>query len=91
MARHLFIVSREHPRLYEYLVARFQDDANVSVIVDRRAADRRAPGSGVFSGTDRRSRDRRQPIPPHDDLRLRSHRIVTLENDGEEVTTPPAP
>jgi hypothetical protein len=89
MARHLFIVSREHPKLYEYLVARFQEDENVELIIDRRVGERRrAPRVSLGAG-ERRSGDRRQPVPAHDDLRVRSHRIVTL--GGEDVTTHPAP
>ena len=89
MARHLFIVSREHPRLYEYLVARFQDDRNVQVIIDRRVSERRALEAEERSERERRARDRRQPIPAHDDLRLRSHRIVTVEGDPGDVPAPP--
>ena len=45
--------------LYEKLVAYYADDANVTVIVDRRQGERRAraPRAG---GDDRRERDRRQ-------------------------------
>jgi len=69
VARHLFIVSRHHPRLYDYLLERFQDDANVEVVLDRRAA-RGQPD-------ERRADDRRQQRSPDDDLNLRSHLIVT--------------
>jgi hypothetical protein len=89
MARHLFIVSREHPKLYEYLVARFQEDENVELIIDRRVGERRRSPGQSRGADDRRSRDRRQPVPAHDDLRVRSHRIVTL--GGEDITTPQAP
>ena len=78
MARHLFIISREHPKLYEYLVDRFRDDTNVEVIIDRRLSERRSAGPHVTVGGERRSMERRQPVPAHDDLRTRSHRIVTL-------------
>jgi hypothetical protein len=43
MARHLFLVSRNDARLYEYLVERFRDDGNVQVILDRRRGERRRP------------------------------------------------
>jgi hypothetical protein len=70
VARHLFIVSRQHPRLYDYLLERFQDDDNVEVILDRRAASDRRP-SGSWSG------ERREPRSPDDDLTVRSHIIIT--------------
>ena len=72
MARHLFIVSRHHVRLYDYLLERFQDDTNVQVVLDRRAtAERRT--------AERESEDRRQSRAADDDLKLRSHVIVTRD------------
>ena len=72
MARHLFIVSRHHVRLYDYLLERFQDDTNVQVVLDRRStAERRTAG--------RESEDRRQSRAADDDLKLRSHVIVTRD------------
>jgi hypothetical protein len=86
----LFIVSREHRRLYEYLVDRFRDDNKVEVVIDRRITDRRVPSHLQPPALDRRATDRRQVVPAHDDLTLRSHRIVTIENDGD-VTMRRAP
>ena len=41
--RHLLIISRYHPGLYDYVRARFADEDNVEVILDRRRGrDRRA-------------------------------------------------
>jgi hypothetical protein len=74
--RHLFIVSRDHPWLYTHLTERFERDPNVTVILDRRIADRRAVTSSVAA--DRRRRERRRPVAPDDDLRRRSHYIVEL-------------
>jgi hypothetical protein len=80
MARYLFVVSRQHVGLYEYLLERFATDQNVTVTLDRRVAERRrAPGG---RNDDRRLGDRREPVSPEDDLAprgARSHRIVTLE------------
>jgi hypothetical protein len=78
VARHLFIVSRYHRRLYDYLTERFHDDANVAVILDRRRGDRRA-GSGEPVAEERRAGERRRRLPPDDDLNIRSHIIVTLD------------
>ena len=44
--------------LYDRLVAYYEDDPNVTVIVDRRKASRRAPGS--TGGGLRERRDRRR-------------------------------
>ena len=44
--------------LYDRLVAYYADDANVTVIVDRRRGERRARGDG--GGGKRQLRDRRQ-------------------------------
>jgi len=66
----LFIVSRQHPELYELLVERFQDDRKVEVILDRRVGPQeRAGNDGV--------NDRRQPPSPMHDLTRRSHLIIT--------------
>jgi hypothetical protein len=71
MARHLFIVSRHHPRLYEYLVERFRDDVKVGVILDRRVSE---PAGEPPEG------ERRRPRPADDDLDVRSHIIVTIDD-----------
>lgn len=75
MARHVFVVSRHHARLYDYLIERFQDDKKVEVILDRRVGERRSDSRA--SGPERRSADRREKRPG-DDLMLRSHVIITL-------------
>jgi hypothetical protein len=58
MAQLVFIVSRLRPKLHEYLQKEFADNAEVSVIVDRRLGDRRL--QEVEHGPDRRQTDRRQ-------------------------------
>jgi hypothetical protein len=78
MARHLFIVSRAHGLLYEYLIERFADDPNVEVILDRRVGERRQ--SNQARREDRRRGDRRAQVRLDDDIGHRSHRIVTLES-----------
>ena len=80
MARHLFIVSRHHLGLYEYLIERFAGDAKVTVILDRRVGDRRQANASHHD--DRRGGNRRAPRLPDDDLTPRgprSHLIVTLD------------
>jgi len=76
--RYLYIVSREHRWLYRHLVERFQDDPDVEVILDRRVAERRTQPSPLPAEQDRRRSERRQPISPDDDLRVRSHYIIEL-------------
>jgi hypothetical protein len=78
MVRHVFIVSRKHPLLYEYLLERFEDDPNVAVILDRRLGERRNSDRRRTEQRERRTADRRRPVPVDDDLQLRSHYIVEL-------------
>ena len=75
----MFILSRDHPWtpwLREYLVERFQDDTGVDVVLDRRFSERRARGQRMTP--ERRQTERRRPLGPDDDLRVRSHYIVNL-------------
>ena len=64
---YLFVVSRQHQYLYELLVERFEDDKNVEVILDRRAA---RPEPSAEYGRERRQR-------PENELGVRSHLIIT--------------
>ncbi len=50
------------PELYDKLVAYYENDPNVTVIVDRRKQSRRAPGS--TGGGQREVRDRRRRSVP---------------------------
>ena len=50
--------------LYEKLAAYYEDDANVTVIVDRRRKERRLPGT--TGGGQREVRDRRRMRVPGD-------------------------
>jgi hypothetical protein len=81
---HLFIVSRQHQDLYEYLRARLSADGDVRVIIDRRLGERRrksAPAAAERRRTDRRSRSEID-----EQLRRHSHAIVTRPSRVE--TTP---
>ncbi|PYN39126.1 MAG: hypothetical protein DMD98_01810 [Candidatus Rokuibacteriota bacterium] len=49
--RHLFIISRDQPGLWEYLRREFSSEANVEVVLDRRR------------GRDRRSGGERRAVP----------------------------
>ena len=56
--RHLMIVSRDRPDLYDRFADRFGADGSVEVILDRRSRDRRhddLPRVGDRRGTDRRT------------------------------------
>ena len=109
MARHLFIVAREHARLYHDLVDRFRDDTNVRVILDRRQGDRRQrqaearpaevrpaearpaetrPTEAVIPGAERRAQDRRGRGEIDEQLRDRSHVIVTLSDPRANLSPP---
>ena len=48
------------PELYDKLVDYYADDPNVTVIIDRRKAERRQPGANT-GGAQREVRDRRRP------------------------------
>jgi hypothetical protein len=85
MARHLFLVSRRDARLYEYLLERFRDDANVEVILDRRQGERRMSASS-YAGPDRRRTDRRSRREVDLELGVRSHVILTLPDDPASPT-----
>lgn len=76
--RHLFIVSRHHRWLHAHLVERFKDDPGVEVILDRRVGERRKGESGPVS-PERRRGERRRPVPPGEDLNVRSHYIVEID------------
>ena len=89
MARHIFIVSRVHPDLYDVLVRRFANDSNVSVVFDRRVGDRRVSVLTVSPDRERRrSPDRRRRRSIDDELKSRSHAIVTLDEPRGDA--PPA-
>jgi hypothetical protein len=62
MIEHLFIVTRHRPDLYGYLSREFSSEANVRVLMDRRAGERRLQGERrADSRGDRRQTARRVP------------------------------
>ena len=75
--RHLFIIARDQPSLWEYLRREFSSEENVEVILDRRLKrDRRsAPNGGDGerpadeTASDRRTGDRRIRDFVHGQLR----------------------
>ena len=78
MPRHIFVVSRAHRELFEYLSQQFADDKNVKVILDRRVGERRLEATRREEG-ERRARSNRRTRPSVDEeLRFRSHSVITL-------------
>jgi hypothetical protein len=80
MARNVFVASRRHPDLYEYLRERFATDQAVEVILDRRIGQRRRAQKPP--GTERRRADRRRHPEVEVELETRSHAIITI-TDGD--------
>jgi hypothetical protein len=58
----IFIVQRERTELFQYLQAHFADDPDVTVILDRRGAQRRR--GSALPRVDRRAADRRRTPAP---------------------------
>jgi hypothetical protein len=58
--RWLVVVRRDRPDVYALLRRSFEPDRRVSVIMDRRRANRRA--ESAWAGGERRRRQRRQPL-----------------------------
>jgi hypothetical protein len=82
MARTVFVVSRRHPDLYDYLRERFASDTAVEVVLDRRLADRRRRQSSYPA--ERRRGDRRRRPEVEVELQTRSHAIITLPDPAVE-------
>jgi hypothetical protein len=75
--QHILIVSRHHPGLFEYVRARFADEENVEVVLDRRRArDRRRRASHTV--VERRLAERRVHSQIDTALRMESMQFVTL-------------
>ena len=85
--RHLLIISRYHPGLYDYVRARFAGEDNVEVILDRRRGPDRRSAAAAEIHAERRSSDRR--VRPHvdDALRMESMQFVTISR-GAPLTHP---
>jgi chromosome segregation ATPase len=84
MPAQLFIVARRHPELYEYLSARFADDASVAVVLDRRLAARRR--RALPAAAERRRTDRRARPEIDEQLRATSLAVVTAARMGSAPT-----
>jgi hypothetical protein len=84
MARHLFIVSRDHAGLQVHLQERFKGDDKVEVIVDRRSAERRRTAANTQNG-ERRRADRRANSEMDVELRTRSHVVVTVSEPDVDI------
>jgi hypothetical protein len=84
MARHLFIVSRDHTGLEVHLRERFKGDDKVEVIIDRRSAERRRSAVSPSDG-ERRRVDRRANTEADVELRTRSHVVVTVPEADSDL------
>jgi hypothetical protein len=76
--RHVLIISRHHPALYDYVSERFAGEPNVEVILDRRRGRDRRERPAQAPPVERRSAERR--LRPHVDaaLRMESMQFVTI-------------
>src|SRR5262247_3820824 len=85
---HLFIVSRQHHDLYDYLSSRLSGNSDVRIIVDRRLGERRRRAAPAAAQRRRAERRVRPEITAQ--LRLHSHAIVTLPS-GTPLAEPLTP
>jgi len=76
---HLFIVSRQHRDLYDYLCERLSGNGCVRVIADRRSGERRR--RAVPAAAQRRRAERRTRPEIDAQLGIHSHAIVTLPSE----------
>jgi hypothetical protein len=85
LKRHLLIISRHHPALYDYVRERFAGEPNLEVILDRRhGVERRArPGR---TDVERRSVDRRRRPDVDAALRMESMQFLTIPLERVEPT-----
>jgi len=77
----LIIVRRDQDRLYHHLRQAFESDPRVTVIKDRRHADRRRQAVPV--GTDRRRSDRRLPPTVREKKIWQSLRFRLIHRDED--------
>jgi hypothetical protein len=85
--RHLLIISRHHPGLYEYVRQRFAGEGSVEVILDRRRGrDRRTQRSEPTS--ERRSADRRSRPDIDLALRMESMQFLTIPRPATQDGDP---
>ena len=76
MARTLFVVSRRHVELYEYLKERFAGDEQVEVILDRRGT--REGNRVQWPDAEPRTPERRSRPEIDAELSSRSHAVITV-------------
>lgn len=74
---HLLVVAHYNLGLHDFLKERFAEDADVTVVLDRRKGERRRPGPA--SGSQRRGPDRRTPELTDGALRL--HGFVAIPTE----------
>lgn len=72
--RHLLIVARSEPTVYEYVKRTFAGEDSVEVIMDRRLGERRR--ASASAAVERRRADRRSAPPIHDRLRSPGWAVV---------------
>jgi len=75
--RHLLVVARDHPHIYEYLKRMFAGNDTLEVILDRRNGDRRRPATNHHPDRRRASDRRRQEIDSQ--LRALGWAVVMLD------------
>jgi FtsZ-binding cell division protein ZapB len=88
MPAQLFIVARRYPELYDYLSARFADDANVAVVLDRRLGPRRR--RALPAAAERRRAERRARPDVDEQLRATSLAVVTAPKTASAPGGPAA-
>ena len=76
MTRHLFLVSRHHPDLYDYMREHFVTEPDVEVILDRRRAQRRRRAMAVTG--ERRSGERRTRSRLDAEIRTETYAFLTV-------------
>jgi hypothetical protein len=76
---HLFIVSRQEPELFQYLLQEFASEEDVHVILDRRLAERRRGAGAGEPGAERRRGERRAQGHVDRQLRALGYAFVRVE------------
>jgi hypothetical protein len=76
---HLFIVSRQEPELFQYLLQEFASEEDVHVILDRRLAERRRGAAAGEPDAERRRGERRAQAHVDRQLRALGYAFVRVE------------
>ncbi len=82
MIRHLLLVSRFFPQVYQYAREHFADETGVEVVLDRRRGQRRRAPATV--DTDRRCGERRSRQDVDVALKSEAQAFLTLETPDTE-------